>query len=130
MSSSVQALQALQTNLVAFFDELIEMFPSEGDFVIYRIMIKDRIPITEVVKMMAEYLLPEKDSVKASVKEAIAGNAAPFNDRINSMFSKFGGGSSEVKSYKLLFDNMDKDSKIAIWKWLNVFIHLIEKCQS
>ena len=126
--TSVQALQTLQTNLVSFFDELIEMFPTEGDFVVYRIMVKDRIPITEVVKMMSEYLLPETESVKISVKAAIAGNPAPFNDRINSMFSKFGGG-KEAKSYKKLFDGMDQDSKVAIWKWLHVFIHLLEKCQ-
>lgn len=123
----MQAFQTLQTNLVSFFDELIEMFPTEGDFVIYRIMVKDRIPITKIVEMMSEYLLPEKEAVKAAVKVAIGGNPAPFNERINSMFSNFGG--SGAKSYKLLFDNMDTDSKIAIWKWLHVFIHLLEKCK-
>ena len=126
---SIQAYQVLQTNLVAFLDELIEMFPTEGDFVIYRIMVKDRIPIIDVASMMAEYLLPEKESVKVAVKAAIGGNPAPFNDRINMMFSKF-GGVSEIKSYKALFDDMDNDSKTAIWKWLHVFIHLLEKCKS
>jgi hypothetical protein len=126
---SIQAYQVLQTNLVAFLDELIEMFPTEGDFVIYRIMVKDRIPIMDVANMMAEYLLPEKEAVKVAVKAAISGNPAPFNDRINMMFSKF-GGVSEIKSYKALFDDMDNDSKTAIWKWLHVFIHLLEKCKA
>jgi hypothetical protein len=127
---SVQAIQAFHKNIVAFCDELIEMFPNESDFVVYRIMVKDRLPITEVIKHMSTYLLPEKEFIKSALKSATNGNIMPFNERINQLFAEFGGNNyNEAKNYKQLFDGMDNESKIAIWKWLLAFIHLIEKCQ-
>lgn len=127
--TTIHSMQILHKNLVSFFDELIDMFPNEGDFVIFRIMVKDRVPITELVPHLSRYLLPEKEAVKNAVKNAIAGNPESFNERINDMFAQFGGGSPQTTNYKKLFDNMDKEDKIVIWKWLHVFIHLLEKCQ-
>ena len=125
----MQAMQTLHKNLVSFFDELIDMFPNEGDFVIYRIMVKDRVPITDLVPILARYLLPEKEAVKMAIKNALAGNPSAFHDKINDMFAQFGGGSPHTTNYKRLFDDMDNENKTVIWKWLHVFIHLIEKCQ-
>jgi len=129
MSESIQAMQTLHKNLVSFFDELIDMFPNEGDFVIYRIMVKDRVPITDLVPILSHYLLPEKEAVKVAIKNALAGNPSSFHDKINDMFAQFGGGSPQTTNYKRLFDDMDNENKTVIWKWLHVFIHLIEKCQ-
>ena len=127
--TQVQAMHTLHKNLVSFFDELIDMFPSEGDFVVYRILVKDRVPMAQIVNYMSMYLLPEKDVVKTAIKNALSGNVAPFNERINEMFTRFGGNNDPTSmGYKKLFDNMDADSKVAIWKWLHVFIHLLEKC--
>ena len=66
--TQVQAMHTLHKNLVSFFDELIDMFPSEGDFVVYRILVKDRVPMTEIVNYMSMYLLPEKDVSKQPLK--------------------------------------------------------------
>ena len=129
MDASVQAVHTFHKNLVSFFDELIDMFPEEGDFVLYRIMVKDQVPITEVIRHISEYLLPEKEAVKEAIKHAVEdGNVAPFNQRINDMFAKL-GGTSKTTNYKKMFDEMDDESKIAIWKWLQLFIHLLEKCR-
>jgi hypothetical protein len=127
MTESIQAMQTLHKNLVAFIDELIDMFPNEGDFVILRIMVKDRVPITDLVPHLSFYLLPEKDAVKLAIKNALAGNPGLFNERINDMFAQFGG--LTTTNYKKLFDDMDNENKIVIWKWLHLFIHLLEKCQ-
>ena len=131
--SDIQVYQTLHKNLVSFLDELIEIFPNEGDFVVFRIMVKDRIPIIEIARYMEYYLLPEKESVKNALKSAINGNPTPFNERLNEMFGKFSGSDkvgSYVTNYKQLFDGLDDDNKLAIWKWLHVFIHLLEKCQN
>lgn len=130
--SDIQVYETLQTNLVSFLDELIEIFPNEGDFVLFRIMVKDRIPIIEIAKYMEYYLLPEKDAVKIALKSAINGNPAPFNSKLNDMFNKFAGKADNdnvgyVTNYKQLFDSLDDDNRVAIWKWLHVFIHLLEK---
>ena len=125
---SVQVVQTFHRSLVSFFDELIEMFPTEQQFVLYRIMVKDQIPITELIRQISGYLLPEKEAVKVALSSALGkGDAAPFNERIHAMFAQF-GGASETTTYKKMFDEMDKDSKIAIWQWLQLFIQLLEKC--
>lgn len=131
--SDIQVYQTLQTNLVSFLDELIEIFPHEGDFVVFRIMVKDRIPIIDIARYMEYYLLPEKEAVKNALKSAINGNPTPFNERLNEMFGKFAGRDGVggyVTNYKQLFDSLDDENKLAIWKWLHVFIHLLEKCQT
>lgn len=130
--SDIQVYETLQTNLVSFLDELIEIFPNEGDFVLFRIMVKDRIPIIEIAKYMEHYLLPEKEAVKTALKSAINGNPSPFNTKLNDMFNKFAGKADSenvgyVTNYKQLFDSLDNDNRVAIWKWLHVFIHLLEK---
>ena len=130
--SDIQVYETLQTNLVSFLDELIEIFPNEGDFVLFRIMVKDLIPIIEIAKYMEFYLLPEKEAVKTALKSAINGNQAPFNNKLNDMFNKFAGKADSdnvgyVTNYKQLFDILYNDNSVSIWKWLNVFIHILEK---
>jgi hypothetical protein len=49
--SEVLILQEFKNNLISFFDELIDLFPSEPDLVIVRIFLKDQIPIDEVLNI-------------------------------------------------------------------------------
>ena len=45
----IQILEKFQKSLVNFFDELIDMFPNEKDFILIRILIKDQIPSTQIM---------------------------------------------------------------------------------
>jgi hypothetical protein len=117
--SELKSYTDLHKTLVAFLDELIDMFPKEGDFVALRIMIKDQIPVTSIVNHFRGVLLPEKESVKQR-------DVSFFNKNI--LFpSQL--GDSQTKKFKALFFNLDKEDQQAIWKWMDAFVALTEKCQ-
>lgn len=117
--SSIKALQDLHRTLVAFFDELIDMFPQEGQFVAFRIMIKDQIPITTIHEHFVRNMLPEKAIIQARNKT--------FFDK-NVLFAQLGQAQSD--NFRRLFLALDEESQQAIWRWLDAFVILTEKCLS
>jgi hypothetical protein len=93
------------------------MFPKEGDFVALRIMIKDQIPVTQIVNHFKSSLLPEKKSIKERNKA--------FFDK-NVLFTQVGEAQSQ--KFKKLFNGLDEEDQESIWKWLDAFVMLTEKC--
>lgn len=115
---SIQVLIDLKKSLVDFFDELIEMFPSNSEFLSIRILIKDRAPITEIMNYFILNVLPEKELIKTR-------SDTVFLDK-NILFSLLGDSSTNF--FKTLWsETLDKEDKISIWKWLDIFIFLAEK---
>ncbi len=129
MSSDIKAYNLLKSSLVQFFDELIEMFPKQGDFVAFRIMIKDRIPVTEVVSHFKNSLLPEKEKIKAKTNPSYQFNGdrskISLSQIMNNLFASIG---VSANTFSGILSNLDSDTEDAMWKWLNVFVTLTEKC--
>jgi hypothetical protein len=120
--SELELLTHLKTHLVSFLDELIESFPSEPDFVIFRIFIKDQIPIEEIMKYITLKLCPLQDMIKARNEEFILNH--------NVLFEKFDEKkSSKVNYFKRLWTsgNLTKDDKEALWRWLALFVRIGNK---
>ena len=118
LESNLKHITNLQQSIVAFFDELIDMFPNEGDFVMVRFMIKDRIPATQLVEHFTKNLLPEKEVIKA--------RKFSFFDK-NVLLSQLGQEKGE--NFKKLVLSLDKEDMSVIWKWLDAFCILTEKCR-
>ena len=127
--SDIKTLNLLKTSLVNFFDELIDIFPKEGEFVAFRIMIKDRIPVTDVVSHFKKSLLPEKDKIKAKSNSSyqFAGDRSVISltDIMNKLFVNIGVSSN---TFSVILKNLDSETEEAMWKWLDVFVTLTEKC--
>jgi hypothetical protein len=116
--SSTQILGKFQNSLVSFFDELIEMFPNEGEFVALRILVKDRIPITQIIGYF-ESVLQNKE-IMTSIERR--------DDQFfltNVLFSKIGN----VDLFKNLWTSsqLDQDDKKAIWNWVDAFMKLTKQ---
>ncbi len=124
MSSELEILIQLKTQLVNFLDELIESFPDEPDFVIFRIFINDRIPISEVMDYIVEKICPLQDMVKQRKEE--------FFLNYNVLFETFDEKkSSKVNYFKRLWlsGKLDKEDKETIWRWFNTLVYLGSKYQ-
>jgi len=116
-SKAITVLSDFQTSLVRFFDILAEMFPSEADFVIIRIMIKDQIPTNEVMNFFINKILPEKEIIKT--------RSDSFFIEKNTLFSL---GPFKSNNFKTLWSTeLDTDEKKMVWSWLDTFIFLVEK---
>lgn len=122
MSSELELLIQLKEQLVNFLDELIESFPSEPDFVIFRIFVNDRIPIVDIMKYITKNLCPLQDMIKARNEEFFLNH--------NILFEKFSENeSSKVNHFKRLWTSksLDKEDKEVIWRWFQSFILLGNK---
>lgn len=122
MSSELEILIQLKTQLVSFFDELIETFPNEPDFVIFRIFINDQIPITDVMEYISDKLCPLQEMIKKRDEK--------FFINYNVLFEKFDEKKTgKVNHFKRLWQSgqLDNEDKEILWKWFASFIYLGNK---
>ena len=117
--SKIQILIDFKNNFVNFIDELIQQFPNEKDLIIFRIFLKDQVPIEEVMKRFVEKLLPLKENVKKRDETFFINNNVLFGD----------SNSDKVGHFSALWQSsrLDKDDKDIIWSWVDLFIRLAEK---
>jgi hypothetical protein len=104
-------LEKFQKSLVSFFDELVEMFPNEKDFILIRILVKDQIPSTQIMSYFEMVMLN---------KEIISSIERRDDDFIlsNVLFSKI----SKSDVFKNLWEKrLDNDDKEMIWDWVDMF---------
>ena len=67
--SETLIVQEFKNNLITFFDELIDQFPTEADLVIIRIFLKDQIPIDEVINIFNNTINKDDQKFKKMIKE-------------------------------------------------------------
>jgi len=117
---SVKILEKFQKSLVSFFDELIEMFPNEKEFILLRILVKDQIPSIQIMSYFEQVLANE--DVMRSIETK--------NDKFfleNVLFSKI--NKSDI--FKNLWKNkLDEDDKKMIWNWVDAFMKMAKSYSS
>lgn len=104
-------LEKFQKSLVTFFDELVEMFPNEKDFILIRILVKDQIPSTQIMSYFEMVMLNKEitSSIERRDDDFILSNV---------LFSKI----SKSDVFKNLWQTrLDKDDKKMIWDWVDMF---------
>lgn len=123
MSLDIILIQ-FQNSLVLFFDEMIELFPKEADFIKIRIFLKDQVDI-QIVMDTFTYSINRTDNndhtIKAMIKERnylhIIDNPV-FSDN----FSK-----EKIIYYKKLWNSFYNEDKKMVWKWLDSFVGICDK---
>ena len=117
---SVKILDKFQKSLVSFFDELIEMFPNEKEFILLRILVKDQIPSTQIMSYFEQVLTNEE-----IMKSIESRNDQFFLDNV--LFSKF--NKSDI--FKNIWKNtLDNDDKKMIWSWVESFMKMAKNYAS
>jgi hypothetical protein len=122
MSSEIELLSQLKTQMVNFFDELIDSFPEEPDFVIFRIFIKDQIPITDIMNYISVNIVPYQEMIKKRDSAFFLNN--------NILFEKLDDHkNSKVNHFRKLWlsSKVDEEDRRVIWAWFDSFIYLANK---
>ena len=114
----MEDLHEFKTQLVQFFDELIEQFPDEGDLIIARLFISTQVPIDELIDEFNNNINKNDQKLRKMVKEreeVLFVNHSLFNE-----------SKSKLNIFKKIWrsGSLDKDDKDVIWKWVDTFIFL------
>jgi hypothetical protein len=122
--SEIEILKQFKTSLISFLDELIGQFPSEGDLVIFRIFLKDRVPIENIINYFALRVIPLKQMI-------IDRNEDFFLNKCDLFESVNLDNKGKVNRFKMLWrsEYLDDDDKRVVWEWFDSFIFLTEKYQ-
>ena len=121
-SSNIEILKEFKNSLIAFFDELIDQFPEEGDLIIVRIFLKDQMPIETVMNIFINNLNKDEQKLRKMVKDR---NEIFFLE--NNVFDTV--NKNKVLHFKKLWRSgrLDDDDKKVVWKWIDSFIFLSDK---
>ncbi len=121
-TESNRILVEFKTNIISFFDELIDQFPEEPDLVVVRIFVNDQVPIEDFIDLFVYNLNRSDQRLRNCIKER--------NEKYlleNRLFSIFDSKNKIVKIRKFWRSRLDDDDKIVIWKYLAMFVYLADK---
>lgn len=123
--SEIEIITQFKNSLISFLDELIDQFPNEGDLIIFRIFLKDRIPIVDVINYFVRCILPLKTSIKERDEDFFLNKCTLF-ESLQSHDNK-----SKVNKFKTLWrsPSLDDEDKKIVWEWFDSFLYLSEKYQ-
>ena len=123
--SEIEILKQFKNTLISFLDELIGQFPAEGDLVIFRIFLKDRVPIENIINYFVLRILPLKKMVDERDEDFFLNKCELF-ESIQNQEKK-----CRVNRFKKLWrsEYLDDDDKRVVWEWFDSFIFLSEKYQ-
>lgn len=122
--SEIEILKQFKNTLISFLDELIGQFPAEGDLVIFRIFLKDRVPIDSIINYFVLCILP--------LKKMVTDRDEDFFLNKCDLFESFNPDKkNKVNRFKMLWrsESLDGSDKKVVWEWFDSFIFLTEKYQ-
>ena len=116
MSNNINYELELKKQKIKFFDELIEQFPCEPNFVLVRIWIQDQLPESEYMKRFTNQLYPHKECVESKNPELFK--------IFDKMMSK--GWKSSTPVFQKIYEDSDEDDRNVLWQWINLFLKIVE----
>lgn len=122
--SAEEILVEFKNQLVNFFDELINQFPSEGDLVVIRLFLSNQIPIRDVMNNFNYQLNKENKIIKTMIKNR---DEQFFLE--NNLFDLNGTKKEKISHFKRLWRSgvLDDEDKKVMWKWVDSFVYLTDK---
>lgn len=122
--SSEDILLEFKNQLINFFDELINQFPSEGDLVVIRLFLSNQIPIRDVMNNFNYQLNKDNKLFKTMIKNR---DEQFFLD--NNLFDMAGSSRDKVSHFKRLWRSgvLDDEDKQVMWRWVDSFVYLTDK---
>lgn len=120
--STVSILIRFKTSIIQLIDDLMCIFPREGDLVMLRVMFENQIPITVIADGFVIHVLRHR--------ETIAKRNERFFLEDNNIFGVL--DQSKVHNFKTLWqsEDLDAEDKEMVWRYFDAFITLITAYQA
>lgn len=117
-------LQQFKNQLIGFLDELIIQYPSEGDFIVIRMFILNRMPIHVLMNTFNFELNKENNLFKTMIKNR---DEKFFIE--NDLFNLNVGNQNKTSFFKRLWSSgsLKEHEKTNLWQWFDSFVYLTDK---
>ncbi len=117
--NNITVLGIFHKRLIGFLDELINQFPDEPDLVIMRILIKDQVPIKNIMENMKIKLYKCRNMIESRNELFFLQNDSLFSD-----VSK-----DKVNHFKKIWrsNSLDDDDREVIWLWIDSFVAISDE---
>ena len=125
MGEKFVALKQFDTQLITFFDELINQFPLEGDLIIIRLFLGNQISAEDKIRIFHETIEADNGEFRKQIKER---NEEFFLQ--NDIFDHFGTDKSGHFKKLWASGRLDSDDKAILFSWLDTFVKLSDKYYS
>ncbi len=119
-SYDLESVKKFKVILLQFIDELVQMFPSDSDIVLCRILIKDQIPIEAVLNIFVKYFINHIDMIENRDESFFSAGTDEFCQALKLRSNIF---------HRIWFlENLDDDDKATLWEWIVSISKLVQKC--
>jgi hypothetical protein len=119
-SYDLEGVKKFKVILLQFIDELVQMFPSDSDIVLCRILIKDQIPIEAVLNIFVKYFINHIDMIENRDESFFSTGTDEFCQALKLRSNIF---------HRIWFlENLDADDKATLWEWIVSISKLVQKC--
>ena len=119
--NKIQLLQMFKQNLLAFLDTMVEQFPEENDFRIFKVLVND-IPVEESLKYFSQVILPHADKV-------LKKDDTFFVNECSNILSGFNVNSQKTDHFKKIWlsPRLDAEDRENLWKWFKLFLNIAQQ---
>jgi hypothetical protein len=108
------------TNIICFIDELIELFPSDVELILIRVLLKDNISPVTIIDMFVKEISCNRESIKKRDDNFF------LNSKLFETFDKSKKHLEQMwKSHAL-----DESDRQVVWQWFDTFIILADQYQA
>jgi hypothetical protein len=117
----MEVLNEFKTQLILFFDELIDQFPEEGDLVVARLFISNQVCIDDLMNDFNHHINKDDQCLKKMIKERREDFFLEHN--------LFDSHRDSLNHFKKIWrsGHLDKEDKKVIWSWVDTFVFLSDK---
>ena len=119
MTTAFDYIKGFKDQMVEFLDELIEMFPTDGSFILIRVFVNDKIPVTAVLGRFMRDCLKYYKLVKERNDNLFLSKDFLYNSYGEEV------GIDQIDRFKDIWEReLDEDDKEMVWTWMDLFYKL------
>jgi hypothetical protein len=117
---SIEILSRFRTQLLNFMDELIQQFPEETDFVIFKLFLSNQMPIQTAMELFKKQLNKDEKCVRTMIKAR--------NEQFFFVESNFPFVSAEkMQKMIILWKNLEPSDQNVMWSWIDTLVSISDK---
>ena len=121
-TTKTKILIIFKKQLVAFIDQLIQQFPNEADFVVFKLFVENQIQIEKVICGWAKQMNKNDKKIRIMVETR--------NDEFFITENPFKFlNETRLTKLSLLWKDLDDENKQSIWNWMDLFTRISDKYQ-